>query len=125
MTAVRAPDAGFTLIETLVALAVLAISSVALLATTEAHISRIAALEARAAAGWVAENHLTELTLGLRPIDTPPPMLGFQFAITVVAEPTSDPDLQKLVIDATDVADGRRDARLTGFVLSDVAGVSP
>ncbi|MGL5010123.1 MAG: type II secretion system minor pseudopilin GspI, partial [Paracoccaceae bacterium] len=75
MTAPRAPDAGFTLIETLVALAVLAISAVALLATTQAHITRIAGLEARAAATWAAENHLAEITLGLEPADTPPPML--------------------------------------------------
>ncbi len=125
MTGGRTHDAGFTLIETLVALAVLAMSAVALLAATQAHIARIAGLEARAAAGWVAENHLAEMALGLQPTDMPAPMLGFQFALSVAAEPTSDPDIQKLVISATDVADGRRYARLTGFVLSDVAGPLP
>jgi general secretion pathway protein I len=118
MTAGRAPDAGFTLIETLVALAVLAMSAVALLATTQAHIARIAGLEARAAAGWVAENHLAEITLGLTPADAPPPMLGFSFAVSVDATATTDPDIQKLVITAADVADGRSLARLTGFVLA-------
>jgi general secretion pathway protein I len=125
MTASRAPDAGFTLIETLVALAVLAMSAVALLATTEAHIARIAGLEARAAAAWVTENHLAELSLGLQPGDAPPAMLGFQFTVTVEATTTSDPDLQKLVIRATDAANGRGYARLTGFVLTDSAGTVP
>jgi general secretion pathway protein I len=121
MTASRAKDAGFTLIETLVALAVLAMSAVALLATTQAHITRIAGLETRAAAAWVAENHLTEITLGLRPGDLPPPMLGFQFSLAVEATETTDPDLRQLVISATDTADGLRYARLTGFALADVA----
>ncbi len=116
----RAPDAGFTLIETLVALAVLAMSAVGLLAATQAHIARIAGLEARAAAGWVVENHLTELTLGLQPDDAPPPMLGFVFSVAVMAEPTSGPDVIKVVISAADATDGRQYARLTGFVLADV-----
>ena len=121
----RMPDAGFTLIETLVALAVLAMSAVALLAVTETHISRIAGLEARAAGAWVAENHLAELTLGLQPADAPPPMLGYQFTLAVDAAPTSDPNLQKLVITATDLADGRGYARLTGFILAPTGGAAP
>lgn len=125
MTARRLPDAGFSLIETLVALAVLAMSAVALLATTQAHITRIAGLEERAAAAWTAENYLTEASLGLQPGLTPPPMLGFQFTLTVEAETTSDPEVQKLVVNAADAADGRRFVRLTGFVLTDVVGARP
>ena len=115
MTA-RAADAGFTLIETLVALAVLAITAVGLLAATQAHIARIAGLEARAAAVWAAENHLAEITLGLTPAAPPPAMLGFRFDMAVLTEATTDPDLQKLTITATDPQDQRSYARLTGFV---------
>lgn len=115
MTA-RAADAGFTLIETLVALAVLAITAAGLLAATQAHIAQIAGLEARAAAVWVAENHLAEITLGLQPAAAPTAMLGFRFDMTVMAEATTDPDLQKLTITATDPQDQRSYARLTGFV---------
>ena len=61
----RGGEDGFTLIETLVALVVLATSGVALLGATEAHIARIGALETRAAAQWVAENYLAEVKLGL------------------------------------------------------------
>jgi general secretion pathway protein I len=121
----RAPDAGFTLIETLVALAVLAMSAVALLATTQAHIARIAGLEARAAAGWAAENYLAEVTLGLPPAAAPPPILGFAFELSAEVTATTDPDVQKLVINAAGVADGRSLARLTGFALVDAAGPAP
>ena len=128
MTPARQSDAGFTLIETLVALAVLAMTAVGLLAATEAHVARVAGLEMRAAAMWAAENHLAEIGLGLRP-GTPPPMLGVQFDIAVKAEATSDPDLQKLTITASDgrAGDGtaRKLARLTGFVLTDTAGALP
>ena len=112
----RAAEAGFTLIETMVALAVLATSSVAFLATTETHIARITALQTRAAAQWVAENHLTELSLGLPPTQTAD-MMGFAFAITDTITPTSDPDLQKIDIAVTDTA-SQITARLTGFILT-------
>ncbi len=112
----RAPDAGFTLIETLVALAVLAMSAVALLGATEAHIARIADLESRAAGQWAAENMLAEITLGLQPAAMPAPMLGVSFAMAAAQTATSDPDLARVDVTATDVGDGRVYARLTGFV---------
>ena len=112
----RAPDAGFTLIETLVALAVLALSAVSLMGATEAHIARIGALESRAAAQWVAENHLAEMTAGLTPSDTPPPMNGIAFRTAVTHSATSDPDLDRVDIAVHDAADGRSHGLLTGFV---------
>jgi general secretion pathway protein I len=114
----RATDAGFTLIETLIALAILAMTAVAMLGATEAHIARIAGLEYRAAAQWAAENYLVELTLGLEP-EAPAPMLGIQFDLQADMTATADPDLQRVDITATDAADGRSYARLTGFILTD------
>lgn len=114
----RQTDAGFTLIETLIALAILAMTAVAMLGAVEAHIARISGLEYRAAALWAAENYLVELTLGLEP-EAPPPMLGLQFEMTAEMTATQDPDLQRVDIIASDVADGRSYARLTGFVLMD------
>ena len=53
-------DDGFTLIETLVALAVLATGAVALLGVVEDHTGRIAGLEDRVTLRWVAENRLVQ-----------------------------------------------------------------
>ncbi|KKK60035.1 hypothetical protein LCGC14_3028410, partial [marine sediment metagenome] len=61
----RDTEAGFTLIEALVAMAVLATSAVSLLAAVETHIGRISELERRTAARWVAENALAAQTAGL------------------------------------------------------------
>ena len=112
----RTTDAGFTLIETLVALAVLATSAVALLGATEAHIARIADLESRAAAQWATENMLAELTLGLAAEPMPALLFGISLQMAVTNSPTSDPDLSRVDITATDAASGRIYARLTGFL---------
>lgn len=116
MTNIRSPEAGFTLIETLVALVILAMSAISLLGATEAHINRIAALENRSAAQWVLENYLAELTLGLTPAPTPEAMNGAAFTVAVNLVPTRDPDLAQADLVARGVADGRDYNRLTGFV---------
>lgn len=115
-TARRSSEAGFTLIETLVALAILAMSAVALLSATQSHVARIADLESRAAAQWVAENQLAEQTLGLPVPDQPVDMLGIGFIVAVAHSATADPDLMRLDIGVTDPLDGRRYGALTGFV---------
>ena len=112
----RAGDAGFTLIESLVALVVLAVTSVALLTATEAHITRIGGLESRAAAGWVTENHLAELMLGLSPSATPPPMLGITYRVSAERAATADPALEMVTLTATEVGTSQAFGRLIGFV---------
>ncbi len=120
MTRARSPDAGFTLIETLVALAILAMSAVSLLGATEAHIARIGALETRASAQWATENYLAEMTLGLNPSETPLPMNGISFTLEATRGATSDPDLERVDIVARAKDDGRDYGLLTGFVDIDV-----
>ena len=66
-------DAGFTLIESLVALAILAVSAVSLLMATEAYVARIDGLESRALAQLAAENRLAEIELGADPDPTRTP----------------------------------------------------
>ena len=112
----RKPDTGFTLIETLVALAILAMSAVALLGATEAYIARIADLDSRAAAQWAAENMLSELTLGSPLNESPDPLLGISFVLATADTPTSDPELSRIDITATDTASDQVFARLTGFL---------
>ena len=112
----RQPQAGFTLIESLVALVVLAVTSVALLSATEAHISRIGGLETRAAAGWVTDNYLAELSLGLTPSQAPPEMLGIAFSVTEQQAPTADPALTQVTLTATEIGTEQPFGRLIGFV---------
>ena len=116
MIARRSPEGGFTLIETLVALAILAMSAVSLLGATEAHISRIRALETRAAAQWVAENYLAEVTLGLNPSAAAGPMNGTELMVSSAYTPTADPDLARIDIVVRDPSDGVDYVRLTGFI---------
>lgn len=111
----RSGEAGFTLIETLVALAVLALSSMAFLGATEAHVARVGALEYRAAALLAAQNYLEEATLGLDP-ETETVLLGVAFTVTAEREPTAQADLERLHIAVSDVAGGKVYAQLVGFV---------
>ena len=118
-------DAGFTLIESLVALVVLAVTSVALLTATQAHITRIGGLETRAAAGWVIENYLAELSLGLSPATSPPTMLGIDFAVTEQRAVTADASLVQVRLSATEAGTSQPFGLLTGFVDQGDSGVVP
>lgn len=122
-TMTRHPEAGFTLIETLVALAVLAVSSMAFLGATEAHLAQIGALEYRAAAMLAAQNYLAEATLGLEP-HTREVLLGISLHVTAERTATVEPALQRLDITVADATAGRVYARLTGFV-QDTGRVTP
>lgn len=55
---------GFTLVEALVALFIMAVVASGLVRAVQAHIDIIRGSELRVAAGWVAENRLAELTAG-------------------------------------------------------------
>ena len=124
-TVTRIADAGFTLIESLVALTVLALTAVALLGATQAHVARIGSLESRAAAGWALENHLAEASLGLAPAPGPVPLLGIGVYISALSTATTDPDLMRLDLTASLGADNAPLARLTGFVLAPTTGNAP
>lgn len=123
MTGPRRADAGFTLIEALIALAVLAITAVSFLRATEANVARVTTLEARTAATWVAQNRLAELTLGLDAADGPVKMMGQDFDVSVTTTATNDPTLLQVDIAATPSVGGTG-AQLTGFVLNRAGGAS-
>ena len=108
----RGQDSGFTLIESLVALAILGLSAVALLGATEAHVGRINGLEARTLAQIAAENHLAEIELGISGDEAETTLLGEDFRITAERRPTADPALERIDLTVTD-ADG--DVALSGF----------
>ena len=103
-------DSGFTLIEALVAMAVLAVAATGFIRVTEAHIDTVGRIEARAGGGWVADNALTETRLGLTP--TSAPLLGRSWRTTVVAGDSGDRDVAALTISAK--SDGVR-VTMRGF----------
>ena len=94
----RKSEAGFTLIEALVAMTVLALGAVSLLAATEGHTARITAITDRTIARWVAENRLTELRLGLIPLPDQTEMLGRDWHVTTTLTQTEEAALQRLTV---------------------------
>lgn len=113
-----AEEAGFTLIEALVALVIVAIAAAGLIGATERHIDTVAGIEGRTAARWVAENRLAELTLaGEKPGEGEGQveMLGQQWQVTTTRRTSADPDLRMVEV-AVSPAGGKPLVRLRGFV---------
>lgn len=108
-------EAGFSLIEALVALAVLAIATVGLVRTVETHIDSTRGMELRSAAQWVAENRLAELESGIAG-DDQADMMGHRWRSVVTRTGTDDPEIQRVQIQVY-AADGTSPlATLDGFL---------
>ncbi|MGB3721202.1 MAG: type II secretion system minor pseudopilin GspI [Pacificimonas sp.] len=110
---------GFTLIEILVALAVLGLSAAALIGAAEAHTARIYGLESRAAALWAAERHLAELQIGAMPLSDGVRRMRMgnrDWQVTTDDAATDDPDIARAEIRVSAETDGTQYARLVGFV---------
>ncbi len=110
-------DEGFSLIEAMVALAVLAIASVGLVGAVEQHIDSTRAMERRAAAMWVAENRLAEIQLGDPAAATPQvELLGQRWQVAVDRNATEDAGIDRVRI-AVSTGEGTSPlATLDGFV---------
>lgn len=116
MTA-TAGEAGFTLIEALIALLILAIASAGLIGAVEAHVDTIRRLELRTVAQWVAENRLAELRLGGG--DALPAtvvMLGRDWRVSTRRQPSADPDMRAVTVDVAAGGGGAPLVSLRGFV---------
>jgi general secretion pathway protein I len=98
----RAEESGFTLIEALVALAIVAIAAAGVIGATERHIDTVTGIERRVVARWVAENRLAELSLaGKDRADGSAgqvEMLGQQWQVATTSRPSADPDLRAVEV---------------------------
>ncbi|WP_313537985.1 type II secretion system minor pseudopilin GspI [Sphingomonas sp.] len=108
-------DRGFSLIEALVALAVLAIATVGLMRTVQSHIDSTRGVERRAAAMWVAENRLAELEAGI-PGEAQVEMSGERWRISVDKRSTQDPEIVRIRISVFPLTEKTPLASLDGFV---------
>ena len=109
-------EQGFSLIEALVALAVLAIATVGLMRTVEAHIDSTRGVERRATAMWIAENRLAELEVRAPNGGEQVEMLGQQWRVDVARRRTDDPEIQRVRIQVFPVGEKAPLASLDGFV---------
>lgn len=109
---------GYSLMEALVALFILAIATVGLTRATQAHVDGVRGLEQRVVAQWVAENRLVELNLE-GPVQTPDVsvvrMMERDWDVRVQRRNTDDPDLVAVEV-AVAPAGGQETVRLSGFV---------
>ncbi|MEP9403257.1 type II secretion system minor pseudopilin GspI [Sphingomonas sp. VNH70] len=115
-------EGGFSLIEAMVALAVLAIATVGLIGAVEQHIDSTRGVERRAVAMWVAENRLADLEVGTpeangEQVD----MLGRRWSVRVNRVPTTDPELDRVTITVAAMGESAPLARLDGFLRGDGA----
>lgn len=113
-----ANEQGFTLIEALVALAIVAIAAAGVIGATERHIDTVAGIEQRTTARWIAENRLAERALageGQPASGGQVEMLGQQWQIAETTQPSADPDL-RLVEVAVGPAGHAPIVRLRGFI---------
>ncbi|WCX96463.1 type II secretion system minor pseudopilin GspI [Pseudomonas aeruginosa] len=113
---------GFTLLEVMVALAIFAILSVALYSAAQHIAGNSAGLTERSLAQWLADNRLSELRAGMRPLDDGRrqervAFTGRDWLLDSTVEAAPDPRLRKVSVEVS-VAGARplRRAMLVGFV---------
>jgi general secretion pathway protein I len=110
---------GFTLVEALVALTVLAVASAGLIRATEAHVDQVRGLQIRTIAQWVAENRLVEIQVGQAvPVARTDrvDMLGRSWDVAVGLGASEDPDLAAVTVAVSPAGASRSSVVLTGFV---------
>ncbi|MGB3738704.1 MAG: type II secretion system minor pseudopilin GspI [Pontixanthobacter sp.] len=114
-------EAGFTLIESMVALVILGIAAVGIVQAVEAHVDRLRALDQRTAARWVAENALAEARLQaasgtIADSRVERPMLQYRWSVATALTPSEDPDMRLATITVMPQGSANSVVTLRGFV---------
>ena len=109
---------GYSLMEAMVALFILAIATVGVTRATQQHIDGVRGLEQRVIAQWVAENRLVELNLegGAAPAATTVRMMHRDWSVDVATRATDDPDLLAVDLSVAEAGVTGAQVRLSGFV---------
>jgi general secretion pathway protein I len=112
---------GFTLIEVLVALAVLGIAMAAAVRATVSVTDGSLALRRHLAGGWVAQNRINEyIASGTFPDlgahDTEAREAGLDFALHETVSETPDPSFRRVEVRASPIGQDHADAVIIGFV---------
>lgn len=109
---------GYSLMEALVALFILAIATVGLTRATQTHIDGVRGLEQRVIAQWIAENRLVELNLegAVAPTASTVRMMNRDWAVDVKIRPTDDPDLLAVDVAVSEAGTTGATVSLSGFV---------
>jgi general secretion pathway protein I len=118
-------NAGFSLIEVLVALTVLSIAGVAFIRVAQSHIETVDRLEVRMLSDIVAQNTLVELRLDPSRINASPSrvqMADRTWRVTIGSKASSDPDLAEVRISVSEDGGTGAASLLDAFV--DRAGPS-
>jgi general secretion pathway protein I len=119
-------QAGFTLLEVMIALAIFAVVSGALIRNAAQTVSQTAIVQQRTVAYWVAENQLNETRGQPRTEDSFPSLGSDRFSVTMAGqdwevlmdvESTDNPDMRRLIVSVSPASDTDYViAELTGFV---------
>jgi general secretion pathway protein I len=110
---------GYSLMEAMVALFILAVATVGLTRATQTHIDGVRGLEQRVIAQWVAENRLVELDLegaAAMPARSTVRMMDRDWAVDVATRATDDPDLLAVDVAVAEAGTTGATVRLSGFV---------
>ncbi|WP_034737923.1 type II secretion system minor pseudopilin GspI [Hyphomonas chukchiensis] len=118
-------NAGFSLIEVLIALTVLSIAGGAFIRVAQNHIETVDRLEVRMISDIVAQNTLVELRLDPSRITAAPSLVHMadrSWRVTVKSKGSSDPDLAEVSISVSEDGGTGAASLLDAFV--DTAGPS-
>lgn len=97
-------QAGFSLLEALVALVVLSVSAKAFLSAAETYTQSAIAVTDRVVALWVAENRLTEIYSSQIDVPNSVEMAGKRWRVATVVTATRDPALSRFEVSVSQAA---------------------